>query len=280
MLALLAYPLLIEPTLGLREQSWIWAGGYLLLAVLIGTCALLVRRAPAADTAHPAVAAPSSVCERLSLRRRARWVLLAFVPSSLMLSVTTYLSTNIAPIPLLWVIPLAIYLLTFILVFMRRPLLPHTLMLRALPIVLLPLIITLVAQATQPIGLMIALHLLVFFVTTMVCHGAIARDRPAPAHLTEFYLWMSAGGVLGGLFNALLAPLLFTSVVEYPLVLVLACLLLETKTDDRRPEQTNDERSGYISHRSSFVGGCSIWACLWWSGRWWWVRFLARAGRE
>ena len=125
MLALLAYPLLIEPTLGLREQSWIWAGGYLLLAVLIGICALLVRRAPAAAPAQPAVAALPTV-ERLSLRRRARWVLLAFVPSSLMLSVTTYLSTNIAPIPLLWVIPLALYLLTFILVFMRRPILPHT----------------------------------------------------------------------------------------------------------------------------------------------------------
>ena len=182
--------------------------------------------------------------ERLSRRRRARWVLLAFVPSSLMLSVTTYLSTNIAPIPLLWVIPLAIYLLTFILVFMRRPLLPHTLMLRALPIVILPLIITLVAQATQPIVLMIVLHLLVFFVVAMVCHGAIARDRPAPAHLTEFYLWMSAGGVLGGLFNALLAPLLFTTVVEYPLVLVLACLLLETKSQQAASDQHVESRTG------------------------------------
>ncbi len=249
MLALLAYPLLIEPALGLREQSWIWAGGYLLLAVLIGGCALLVRRTPAAESAALADVAPP-VVERLSLRRRARWVLLAFVPSSLMLSVTTYLSTNIAPIPLLWVIPLAIYLLTFILVFMRRPILPHMLMLRALPIVILPLIITLAAQATQPIWLLIALHLVVFFVAAMVCHGAIARDRPAPAHLTEFYLWMSAGGVLGGLFNALLAPLLFTTVIEYPLVLVLACLLLEANDERRR---TNDERAERDLRRSSSV---------------------------
>jgi hypothetical protein len=250
MLALLAYPLLIEPTLGLREQSWIWAGGYLLLAVLISTCALLVWRAPAHDSSQPSIAAPISA-EQLTVQRRARWVLLAFVPSSLMLSVTTYLSTNIAPIPLLWVIPLAIYLLTFILVFMRRPLLPHVLMLRALPIVLLPLIITLVAQATQPIGLMIALHLLVFFVTTMVCHGAIARDRPAPAHLTEFYLWMSAGGVLGGLFNVLLAPLLFTTVTEYPLVLVLACLLLEPNGERRTANGSFEQAEGGI-HRSAF----------------------------
>jgi SAM-dependent methyltransferase len=249
MLALLAYPLLIEPVLGLREQSWIWAGGYLLLAVLIGAGALLVRRALAAAPAHLADAAPAIV-ERLSLRRRVRWVLLAFVPSSLMLSVTTYLSTNIAPIPLLWVIPLAIYLLTFILVFMRRPILPHVLMLRGLPIVILPLIVTLVAQASQPIGLLIVLHLLVFFVAAMVCHGAIARDRPAPAHLTEFYLWMSAGGVLGGLFNALLAPLLFTTVIEYPLVLVLACLLLETN-DQGRTTKGDSERADRDIHPSS-----------------------------
>jgi hypothetical protein len=241
MLALLAYPLLIEPVLGLREQSWIWAGGYLLLAVLIGACALLVRRAPAADPALPAVAAPVGGA-RLSVRRRMRWVLLALVPPSLMLSVTTYLSTSIAPIPLLLVIPLALYLLTFILVFMRRPILPHVLMLRALPIVILPLSVTLAAQATQPIWLLIALHLAVFFVAAMVCHGAIARDRPAPAHLTEFYLWMSAGGVLGGLFNALLAPLLFTTVIEYPLVLVLACLVLETN-DQGRTTKGNSERA-------------------------------------
>ncbi|HEU5100772.1 MAG TPA: fused MFS/spermidine synthase, partial [Roseiflexaceae bacterium] len=258
MLALLAYPLLIEPRLGLREQSWIWAGGYLLLAALIGMCAVLVRRAPASPAlATLAATAPAPAGERLSWRRRGRWVLLAFVPSSLMLSVTTYLSTNIAPIPLLWVIPLAIYLLTFILVFMRRPILPHTLVLRALPIAILPLIITLVAQATQPIGLLIGLHLAVFFVATMACHGAIARDRPPPTQLTEFYLWMSAGGVLGGLFNALLAPLLFTTVVEYPLVLVLACVLLETKdqglkTKDQRQEI--EKNSGALVVRpSSFV---------------------------
>ncbi len=123
-----------------------------------------------------------------------------------MLSVTTYLSTNIAPIPLLWVIPLALYLLTFILVFTSRPLLPHFLMCRALPIALLPLVIAICAQATQPIGLLLLLHLLAFFVITMVCHGAMAADRPPARQLTAFYLWISAGGALGGMFNALLAP--------------------------------------------------------------------------
>jgi hypothetical protein len=261
MLALLLYPTLLEPTLGLALQSWIWAGGYLALALMTTLCAVALWRAPAGATIVPlagteprehlstirevtrrnankspifaSLRVPSRVdsseaehsADALGVPRRLRWVALAFVPSSLMLSVTTYLSTNIAPIPLLWVIPLAIYLLTFILVFMRKPLLPHLIMRRTLPMLLLVLLITLVAQATEPIGLLIAIHLATFFVAAMVCHGAIARDRPAATHLTEFYLWMSVGGVLGGLFNALLAPLLFTTVIEYPLVLVLACLI-------------------------------------------------------
>jgi hypothetical protein len=195
-----------------------------------------VWRTPAASPPPSAAsAAPAADPAGISWRRRLNWVLLAFVPSSLMLSVTTYLSTNIAPIPLLWVIPLAIYLGTFILVFMSRPILPHTVVVRALPIAILPLLIAIVAQATQPIWLLIVLHLGVFFIAAMACHGAIARDRPATAHLTEFYLWMSAGGVLGGMFNALLAPHLFNSVAEYPLVLVLACLIQPLNT--AKPEQ-------------------------------------------
>jgi len=221
-LALLVYPTLIEPTLGLEIQSWIWAGGYLVLALMTALCAIALWRRLAGAVVQPV---PLAHSERLPIGQRLRWVALAFVPSSLMLSVTTYLSTNIAPIPLLWVIPLAIYLLSFILVFMRKPLVPHDHMRRALPMLLLTLLITLVAQATEPIGLLIVVHLATFFVAAMVCHGAIARDRPAATYLTEFYLWMSVGGVLGGLFNALLAPLLFTTVLEYPLVLVLACLI-------------------------------------------------------
>ena len=227
MLALLSYPLLVEPSLGLLDQSWLWALGYGLLLVLMAACAICLWRAPRpASVAAPAAAVSAAAPERLSARRRLRWVALSFVPSSLMLSVTTYLSTDIAAIPLLWVIPLALYLLTFILVFATRPPLPHWLMIRALPFTLLPLVIVLAARATQPIGLLIALHLATFFVATMVCHGEIARDRPSTQHLTEFYLWMSVGGMLGGLFNALIAPQLFTGIAEYPLMLVLTCLLL------------------------------------------------------
>ena len=126
-----------------------------------------------------------------------------------------------------------------ILVFAHKPPPPH-LMARALPIALLPQVMVMVVQATQPIWLLIPLHLITFFFAAMVCHGAIARDRPSSSHLTEFYLWLSVGGVLGGLFNAILAPLIFSSVVEYPAALVLLCLLLawaapQLTTATRRP---------------------------------------------
>ena len=142
-----------------------------------------------------------------------------------MLSVTTYITSEVAPIPLLWVIPLGIYLLTFILVFSRRRLLPHRWMVRALPFAVTAVVITLIARVLHPIGLLIGLHLVGLFVVAMVCHGELANNRPSAVHLTEFYLWMSTGGVLGGMFNALLAPVIFSTVVEYPLTLVVACLL-------------------------------------------------------
>lgn len=239
MLALISYPVIVEPSLRLADQSRLWALGYGLLVVLIAACAILVwRSAPRTGTPvtqEPVL--PQLSNSPLTLSRRLRWIVLSLVPSGLMLNVTTYLSTDIAAIPLLWVVPLALYLLTFILVFAGKPILPHWLMIRAMPIVLLPLLITIMARATQPIVLLIPLHLLAFFVVAMVCHGELAKDRPSTQYLTEFYLWMSFGGVLGGIFNALLAPLLFTTLLEYPITLVLACLIApgsKTSQSDRR----------------------------------------------
>ncbi len=231
--ALLAYPLLIEPRLRLAVQSRLWAIGYGVLVVLMLACALIVWRSPR-RSAEPADApleeagspAGAAGAGQLTARRRARWVLLAFVPSSLMLSVTTYFSTNLTPFPLLWVLPLAIYLLSFILVFAQKPLLSYRLSARALSLVLLPLVITLAMAASGPIWLLVPLHLFTLFLAAMVCHGALAQDRPPAKSLTEFYLWLSVGGALGGVFNALLAPILFSSVVEYPLGLVLAILMV------------------------------------------------------
>jgi spermidine synthase len=125
----------------------------------------------------------------------------------------------------MWIIPLAIYLITFILVFAPRPLLPQKLMLRLQMYFLLPLMV-LFFWGLKPVpSPLIPLHWLAFFATAMVCHGELANTRPSPVHLTEFYLWLSVGGVLGGLFNALLAPVIFNTLTEYPLMIAVACLL-------------------------------------------------------
>lgn len=222
MLALIGYPFLLEPMLKLSNQSYTWTISYLLLVILILTCALFLWFSPvliAKSTPHEET--NSTVPTNLKIK----WILLSMVPSSLMLSVTTYLSTDIASVPLFWVVPLAIYLLSFVLVFAKKPMFSHELMVRIMPIVILPVMIYVLSEQTKVIWLAFLLHLLTLFVVCMVCHGELARTRPSIKHLTEFYLWISFGGFLGGLFNALIAPVIFKTVIEYPLALVLACLL-------------------------------------------------------
>ena len=231
--ALLSYPLVIEPWLRLANQGRLWTIGYALFALLTLACAwLLWRRSidavpgSSADSGKPPIArSPFEGLSAVTCTRRLRWALLSFAPSSLMLGVTTYLSTDIAPIPLFWVIPLGLYLLTFVLVFARRRLVPHAWMVRALPIIILPLAIMTITRESRPLWWLIPLHLLTCFVAAMICHGELAKDRPPAPHLTEFYLWMSVGGVLGGLFNALMAPLMFDAIFEYPLAMFVVCLL-------------------------------------------------------
>lgn len=243
LLALLSYPILLEPRLRLLEQSALWRNLYFAFIVCtLCSVWLLWRHAQtASQTAAQEEAQRESSTRSAETTfetmlenvpdnaptnaRRLNWVALSFVPSSLMMSVTTYLSTDIAAVPLMWIVPLVLYLLTFILVFAQRQVISRMLATRALALLVLPLVIAMAARANHPIVLLVPLHLLVFFVITLVCHGQIADDRPSPRHLTEFYLWMSLGGVLGGAFNALLAPVLFSTVAEYPLTLVLACAL-------------------------------------------------------
>ncbi|MGD0058959.1 MAG: fused MFS/spermidine synthase [Verrucomicrobiia bacterium] len=233
LLALISYPILIEPHLRLSQQSRWWAFGYVGLAVLTATCGLWIwriARNPATEE-PPAPVTTSAPHDQLTKQRRLRWVLLAFVPCSLMLSVTTYVTSEVVPIPLLWVVPLGIYLLTFILVFARRQLIPHRWMVYAMPVVVVVLVtmlarMTLKALSFETLTWPIVVHFAGLFVVAMVCHGELAKDRPSVAHLTEFFLWISAGGVLGGVFNALLAPVIFPTVIEYPITLLLACALM------------------------------------------------------
>jgi len=222
--ALLGYPLLIEPLATLGQQSSGWGLGYAGLVALAAACAWLLLRDPARQ---PAAGGPGQALSAAppTWPRRLRWVLLAFAPSSLLLGVTTYITTDLAAVPLFWVLPLALYLLSFVVVFARRPVLRHGWMLAAQPIALLAVLLSLYWKQAHAVLLTAPLHALLFFLCAMVCHGELAKDRPAARHLTEFYLWMSVGGTLGGLFNALAAPLLFDDVLEYPIAVALACML-------------------------------------------------------
>ncbi len=227
---------------------------------------------------------PVELSGNVTWKRRMRWVLLAAVPSSLMLGATTYMTTDIAAIPFLWVLPLELYLLTFIIVFSKIPPLVQSILvflaveagcvilgtvglaytnlddsiiwllrvmiiaggiaafwiltfrvhnlihiccIGALPLIVLLLIFMMLSEIKPPkIAMTIAIHLVTLFIVSMVCHGELARDRPPTKYLTEYFLWISFGGVVGGIFNALIAPVIFNAIVEYQLAMVVACLLV------------------------------------------------------
>jgi hypothetical protein len=237
LLALLSYPLLVEPALTLQRQSHVWSFGYAALVLLVALCAASVLRAtsrhdPATDDEKAASVDETDEPQALTWRRRALWVALAFVPSSLMLGVTTYVSTDIASLPLLWVVPLSLYLLTLIIAFARRRRPRRRRIEIVLPGVALVFLLAYLSGATQPVFFLVALHLLFFFAAALMCHGRLADDRPGAAHLAEFYLWLSVGGALGGLFNAIVAPAVFTRVVEYPLAALAVCALIPRRTND------------------------------------------------
>jgi hypothetical protein len=234
LLALLAYPSLVEPNLSLADQASVWRAGYLALALLLISCGSIARglgRSGPAGMSAGAVA-PALTPEkdgdtggprtRPSVGDWLRWLILVFIPSSWLMGVTAYLTTDLAAMPLLWVIPLAIYLLSFIVAFAGPASGPVRLAARALPILVMPLVLVLNAGFVHLFW--IPLHLLAFFAGSVACHGALARRRPAARHLSAFYVTIALGGLLGGVFNALIAPLIFNRVVEYPLAVVLACL--------------------------------------------------------
>ncbi len=223
LLALLAYPVVLEPYFTLRMQSRIWTVSYALLVVLIGVSCLFLRNADQSKIENKS----DLPDERLTWSRRLRWLLLAFAPSSLMLGVTNYVTTDIASVPLLWIIPLALYLLTMVFAFSRNKFCSPRfgeLVVPGATIVLL--VLYLGESAGSGSRMLVLLHLAYFFFAALMCHSQLAGDRPGPQHLAQFYVWLSLGGVLGGIFNAIVAPMVFQSVVEYPLAILLSCFLL------------------------------------------------------
>ncbi len=215
---LLSYPLLVEPFMTLHQQSLMWTAGYALLILLVAGCALTIPAAAVEET--PAETGPAP--ERSLVLH---WILLAAVPSGLMLSTTTHLTTDIVAMPLIWVIPLALYLLSFTIAFAARRRTANFITAIA-PLILLICGGLALSDGSQQPFFTGTLGLLLLFTIAVALHSELYRMRPAAGRLTHFYLAMAAGGVLGGIFCALAAPLLFDWAYEHPLLLLGAALLL------------------------------------------------------
>lgn len=264
-LALLSYPFVIEPLATLFGQRMGWTAGYWAFLLMVAGLALIVWRRRQDREVEPA---PLAASPPIPWRDKAVLILLAAAPSSLMLGVTAHLSTDVASAPFLWVMPLALYLLTFVIAFQTRPWipLPVTLVLQAGFGVVVVLI---VAFETLDIRVAFVIHILAFFLAALMCHQTLARRRPPPDRLTEFYLLLSVGGVVGGAFTALVAPVIFNAVWEYPLVLVLVGL---ARPWDRR--RLRGEEIGALMAVALLAGGvaalsawmtadAAAWAALW-----------------
>ena len=256
LLALIGYPIVIEPTLSLTAQSRIWSALYLAFVLCCAACAVVLRRQHAADVPDAEVAARAPAPTTITNRTRLRWIYLAAIPSALMLGVTRHIATDVASMPLLWVIPLSLYLVTFIVAFGRRPGTPVRISGRILKLLVVPLAVSFFGLVAS-LWLVFALHLTVFFCAAMVAHGRLSAERPEPAKLTEFYLLLSTGGMVGGILTALVAPVVFTTVVEYPLAIVLALTVLPFTAFDSSSAGT-DASSSPLSRPLLTVAGRAI----------------------
>ncbi len=241
LIALVAFPLALEPSFGLSEQHRFWRVGFAVLVTLICVIAFIALKASAtvSDQKHDAAVESEP---NVSVVRRLRWLALSFVPSSLMLGVTTYITTDVAAVPLLWVIPLALYLLSFVVAFTRRQFASEPLLRRVMLVAALIVTLILASGATEPAWALIFANLGFLFVAGLACHKQLANDRPSTTHLSEYYLWIALGGALGSFFNVFVAPTLFNSVLEYPLAIVLACMLQASEP------ASSDKQRGFRRH--------------------------------
>jgi hypothetical protein len=285
LVGLLSYPWIVEPNIALTRQSQLWGIGFLAFAAQVACCGALIARRGSCRRQFPLMAPSAGESPAPRWHDVAWWVLLAFVPSSWMLGVTTYVTTDLAAIPMLWTIPLGLYLLTYILAFSRGFGDWTGISAAVFLLLVVPVILSLSAGFVHLFW--IPLHLLVFFTGALVCHGRLAASRPGAQNLTAFYLSIALGGVLGGAFNALMAPSIFDRLAEYPLAVVLACLVAPAVAPPKearaarsrqldlvlpaivlgltailvtRPREAMDSAPGMVG--SMIVSGLGLYACV------------------
>ena len=224
--ALITYPFLIEPLYTLQSQISLWSFGFCLLAALFVAIACLrawCKLYAAEENVEPSV--------RPTVLRGLSWTILAAIPSALVIAVTAHISTDLVAAPFLWVLPLALYLLTFIAVFREHPWVTQATLQRLLPYGVAPLAISAFGGYKALWFTMGALNLFIFVLIALFCHGEAYRTRPPRGRLTDFYLWISFGGALGGIFSGLIAPNIFDNIYEYPILLAAALLILPAMLD-------------------------------------------------
>ena len=241
LLALLLYPVLLERYLSLQLQTQLWSGSYVLLVLLVAGCALVVWRArPMLRSLNTTVEPDDAetIEKKPTTKERLHWVALAFVPSTLMYGVTSYISTDIAAVPLLWVIPLALYLSTLVIAFARHRTISLRIAHHILKVSTVGILLIYMPSLFSRASFLILIHLLYFLLVALVFHAEVANRKPAAKHLADFYVWLCVGGALGGVFNSLIAPAIFRSIVEYPLAIALACLLLPEGAQREKRERT------------------------------------------
>ncbi len=279
LIGLLGYPLLVEPRLTLSGQTSLFCISYMTLAVLVLSAGIAAwlgrvgdqpareREATEGGEGSPPLRLPQASVSGPPpdnlWKLRSWWLFCSFVPSSLLLGLTTHLSTNVASFPLLWVIPLALYLVTFILVFSNSRWSETSWAQRAFPYLAILLMPSFYRNEFLPLWLAMPLHLGFFFAAAMVCHGKLASLRPPKNLLTEYYLLMSVGGALGGMFNSFLAPVSFSDVHEYPLAILLACLCLPRRTGEPADEASPAGGPGFHIRKQDllhplFLGGGAL----------------------
>jgi hypothetical protein len=240
--ALLAYPLLIEPNFGVRLQSSLWFVGYALFVLMVFSVAAAALRYRGSREQHADPPEDVSTTSVPTWSDRLYWTAAAFVPSALMLAVTNHILQNLAPVPLLWIIPLAIYLMTLMIAFGRTSRFSIAHLSKVFPFIVLllfPIVVNAGPIESKSSALVMTGHLLVLLIGGLLCHRALASSRPGPRHLTEFYVWTALGGALGGMFTAVVAPLLFRRIIEYPLLVAMLALFRVQTEQDRQRRRTD-----------------------------------------